>query len=153
VRESLAENTPIRWQRVNKLPGYVYFDHSIPALPEAGKRGVQIITFNPARERGLEFFVNPQNPAEILTGKETAISSQYHQVKVGGDIAVLLGMCKHVFAADDAAQQPGKRLLDVAFIAQHTDGLAEFEAKVRDTSWEEIEVASGLSRQDIERAA
>ena len=29
VRESLAENKPIRWQRVNKLPDYVYFDHSI----------------------------------------------------------------------------------------------------------------------------
>ena len=29
VRASLAENKPIRWQRVHKLPGYVYFDHSI----------------------------------------------------------------------------------------------------------------------------
>jgi molybdopterin-dependent oxidoreductase alpha subunit len=47
-------------------------------LQEAAKRGVQIITFNPVRERGLEFFVNPQNPAEMLTGKDTAISSQYH---------------------------------------------------------------------------
>jgi len=29
VRASLAENKPIRWRRVNELPGYVYFDHSI----------------------------------------------------------------------------------------------------------------------------
>ena len=29
VRESLAEKKPIHWLRVNKLPGYVYFDHSI----------------------------------------------------------------------------------------------------------------------------
>ena len=29
VRASLAENKPIHWQRVNALPGYVYFDHSI----------------------------------------------------------------------------------------------------------------------------
>jgi hypothetical protein len=29
VRESLAMRTPIRWQRVNTLPAYVYFDHSI----------------------------------------------------------------------------------------------------------------------------
>jgi hypothetical protein len=29
VRASLAENRPIRWQRVNELPDYVYFDHSI----------------------------------------------------------------------------------------------------------------------------
>jgi hypothetical protein len=29
VRESLAENRPIAWGRVNNLPDYVYFDHSI----------------------------------------------------------------------------------------------------------------------------
>ena len=34
----------------------------------------------------------------MLTGKETRISSQYHQVRPGGDIAVILGICKHVFA-------------------------------------------------------
>jgi hypothetical protein len=29
VRTSLAEDRPIHWRRVNELPGYVYFDHSI----------------------------------------------------------------------------------------------------------------------------
>jgi hypothetical protein len=29
VRESLAENKPIHWNKVNRLPAYVYFDHSI----------------------------------------------------------------------------------------------------------------------------
>jgi molybdopterin-dependent oxidoreductase alpha subunit len=89
----------------------------------------------------------------MLTGKETVISSQYHQVKSGGDIAVMIGICKHVFAADDEAKTKGSRVLDVPFIEQHTNGLQEFEAKVRETSWQEIETASGLSRADIERAA
>ena len=122
-------------------------------LQEAAKRGVQIITFNPVREKGLEFFTNPQSPVEMLTGKETRISTQYHQVRPGGDIAVLMGICKHVFAADDAAKAQGRRVLDVAFIEQHTSGLDEFEAKVRASSWEEIERESGLSRQAIEAAA
>jgi molybdopterin-dependent oxidoreductase alpha subunit len=122
-------------------------------LQDAAKRGVQIITFNPIREKGLEVFINPQHPVEMLTGKETVISSQYHQVKVGGDIAVLLGICKHVFAADDHAKANGKRVLDMSFIEQHTHGFEEFEAKVRSTPWSEIETASGLSRADIERAA
>ena len=122
-------------------------------LQEAAERGVPIIAFNPVREKGLEAFVNPQNPAEMLTGKETLISSQYHQVKVGGDIAVILGICKHVFAADDKAKTEGKRVLDVSFIEQHTVGLKEFEAKVRKTSWEAIEAASGLARAAIEGAA
>ena len=29
VRESIAEDRPIRWNKVNELPDYVYFDHSI----------------------------------------------------------------------------------------------------------------------------
>jgi hypothetical protein len=29
VRQSYAENKPIKWNRVNEVPGFVYFDHSI----------------------------------------------------------------------------------------------------------------------------
>jgi hypothetical protein len=29
VRQSFRENVPLKWVRVNNLPGYVYFDHSI----------------------------------------------------------------------------------------------------------------------------
>lgn len=122
-------------------------------LQDAARRGVKIITFNPVLEKGLQVFVNPQNLEEMLTGHETQISTQYHQVKVGGDIAAILGICKHVFACDDAAKRKGRRVLDVDFIAQHTHGFEDFEAKVRATSWAEIEAASGLSRRDIEAAA
>ncbi|MFT4277163.1 MAG: FdhF/YdeP family oxidoreductase [Rhodopseudomonas sp.] len=122
-------------------------------LQEAAKRGVEIVTFNPVREKGLESFVNPQNPAEMLTGRETRISSQYHQVKVGGDIAVLTGLCKHVFARDDEARRDGRRVIDADFIKAHTHGFDAFEAKVRATPWDEIEAESGLTRAAIEGAA
>ncbi|MBC9176654.1 FdhF/YdeP family oxidoreductase [Pseudoroseomonas ludipueritiae] len=122
-------------------------------LQEAAKRGVKIITFNPVREKGLETFTNPQNPLEMLTGKETRISSQYHQVRPGGDIAVLMGLCKHVFAADDAAQKKGRRVLDADFLQSHTRGLAAFEAQVRAMPWSEIVAQSGLTREAIEGAA
>ena len=36
VRTSLADNLPIRWQRVHRLPGYVYFDHSIHVAKGVG---------------------------------------------------------------------------------------------------------------------
>ncbi len=29
VRDSLAKNQPLHWTRINRLPSYVYFDHSI----------------------------------------------------------------------------------------------------------------------------
>lgn len=71
-------------------------------LQDAVDRGVKIVTFNLLRERGLERFVNPQSPVQMLTGKETTISSQYHQVNNGGDIAALFGVCKALIEADDA---------------------------------------------------
>lgn len=36
VRESLAKMEPIRWQRVHRLPEYVYFDHSIHVAKGVG---------------------------------------------------------------------------------------------------------------------
>jgi len=123
-------------------------------LQEARRRGVPIITFNPLRERGLVSFTNPQSPLEMLTGQETVISTQYHQLKPGGDTAVIMGMCKTIFARDDAARAAGaQRVIDVAFIQEHTDGFEDFERAVRVCGWEAIERESGLARAAIEEAA
>ena len=77
-------------------------------LQDAVDRGVKIVTFNLLRERGLERFVNPQSPSQMLTGKETRISSEYYQVKNGGDIAALFGVCKALIEADDALKASGE---------------------------------------------
>ncbi|WP_409266421.1 FdhF/YdeP family oxidoreductase [Massilia sp. BHUDP2] len=123
-------------------------------LQEARRRGVPIITFNPLRERGLVSFTNPQSPAEMLTGAETAISTQYHQVKPGGDTAAIMGLCKAIFAFDDATRVAGsQRVLDTAFLQEHTHGFAAFEAAVRACAWEAIERESGLRRAALESAA
>ncbi len=121
-------------------------------LQAAVRRGCRIVTFNPVRERGLESMINPQEPTAMVTGRETALSCQYHQVKPGGDIAVLLGLCKHVLAADDAARADDRHVIDRAFIAEHTVGFEEFEARVRAVEWAEIERVSGLTRAAIEAA-
>ncbi|MCF6369960.1 FdhF/YdeP family oxidoreductase [Rhizobium halophilum] len=121
-------------------------------LQEAVKRGCKIVTFNPVREKGLETMINPQSPTEMLTGKETQISCQYHQVKTGGDIAAILGMCKHVFANDDEAKRQGHAVIDRDFVEQHTNGFDAFEEKVRATSWDDIERESGLDRAALEAA-
>lgn len=76
-------------------------------LQDAVDRGVRIVTFNMLRERGLERFVNPQKPSQMLTGSETLISSQYYQVRNGGDIAALFGICKALIEADDALKATG----------------------------------------------
>ena len=122
-------------------------------LQRASQRGVPIVTFNPLRERGLERFRNPQS-TQMLTSSDTQISTHYYQVKAGGDIAAIMGICKALIAADDQAQRTGSaRVLDAGFIEEHTHGFEDFVALARSMLWADIEHESGLSRSDIETAA
>jgi molybdopterin-dependent oxidoreductase alpha subunit len=122
-------------------------------LQEAAQRGVPIITFNPLRERGLERFTDPQNPIQMIAGG-TRISTQYHQVRVGGDAAAIIGICKHVVEADDRAIAEGvPRIVDVDFIREHTTGFEDFASFCRAQSWDAIEKASGLERGALHESA
>ena len=90
----------------------------------------------------------------MLTLSETQIATQYYLMKAGGDVPALTGICKAVIALDDEAKAGGReRVLDVAFIEQHTHGFEEFASYCRNTSWDTIEKGSGLTRAEIERAA
>jgi molybdopterin-dependent oxidoreductase alpha subunit len=123
-------------------------------LQHVRKRNVPIITFNPLRERGLERFTNPQNPVEMLTGQSTQISTQYHQVKAGGDIAAITGICKALFAADREAEAAGEsRLIDIDFIAEHTEGLETLVAFCDAQDWPALEERAGIKREAMEAAA
>ncbi|MHB8886862.1 MAG: FdhF/YdeP family oxidoreductase [Methylovirgula sp.] len=123
-------------------------------LHDMAKRGVPIISFNPLKERALVSFADPQNAVEMLTGSGQKISSQYHQLRAGGDIAAIQGICKAVILADeDAVTKRGKRILDVDFIEQHTHGFEAFATYLRDLPWERLEHFSGLTRADMEAAA
>jgi molybdopterin-dependent oxidoreductase alpha subunit len=123
-------------------------------LQEASKRGVPIVSFNPLRERGLERFTNPQSPIEMATGSETRISSEYYQVKAGGDIAAITGICKALLEMDAEALGAGKpSLLDHAFLSEHTHGSGEFLDYVKASDWNELERHSGLTREALSRAA
>ncbi|MBW3549423.1 MAG: FdhF/YdeP family oxidoreductase [Proteobacteria bacterium] len=123
-------------------------------LQEASRRGAPIMTFNPLHERGWERFTNPQEPVAMVTGESTRISSHYYQVKAGGDLAAMQGLCKALLEADDAAQAAGEpRVLDVEFIQQHTKGFDEFAGSVRASDWDSLERQSGLTQLQMEAAA
>ena len=90
----------------------------------------------------------------MTSGAETRISSQYYQVTSGGDIAAVMGICKAVIAADDAAIAHGKpRVLDAAFLHAHSHGFEQFVTYARTVAWEELERRSGLKRLEMEQAA
>ncbi|MEJ0028398.1 MAG: FdhF/YdeP family oxidoreductase [Rhizomicrobium sp.] len=123
-------------------------------LRNASRRGVPIVVFNPMKERALERFMAPQSPVEMLTFGSTPIASALHQVRAGGDVAVLKGMMKRILerdANDLAAGGPGA--LDRDFIAEHTVGFEALKADLDATEWPDIEAKAGLTRAAIEGAA
>ncbi|SFB60827.1 oxidoreductase alpha (molybdopterin) subunit [Rhizobium sp. NFR07] len=123
-------------------------------LHDMARRGIPIVTFNPLKERALLRFTDPQNPVEMLTGRGQPISSNYFQLRTGGDIMAMQGICKAVIAADDLAKTNGAaRLLDLNFIAEHTHGFEAFADHVRALTWEEIERYTALTRDQIQQAA
>lgn len=123
-------------------------------LRDCAKRGATIVSINPLRERGLESFTSPQHPLEMLTFSSTKIASAFIQPKIGGDFALIKGVAKHVIELDDAAQARGsERVLDLAFLAEHTLGFEAFAADLRTESWEALAAESGVRREDIEGLA
>ncbi|BBB66957.1 formate dehydrogenase a chain [Undibacterium sp. YM2] len=123
-------------------------------LRSAAKRGAAIVSFNPLRERGLEKFQNPQNALDMLTDQSSTISSDYFQLKIGGDLATVKGMIKCVLEADQLAQAEGRhRIIDVEFISEHTANFEQFAAEALAESWDVIVRESGLDRAQIQRAA
>src|SRR5690606_10938772 len=102
----------------------------------------------------LERFVNPQSPKEMLGPDSTVVSTQYHQVAIGGDLAAVTGIAKALFEMDMAALVKGEPpIIDLAFIAEHTQGFAGFVAMARACAWETLEQRSALSRGAMEAAA
>ena len=150
VWDDLAETDAFFFFGQNPGTNSPRFLHPMKDLKD---RGGKIVTFNPVIEQGLVSFLDPQNPIAMLTGRETILSDQYHQLKAGGDVAAILGMCKCVIEADDAAKAAGKaEIIDHAFIAQHTTGIDDFVASCRATSWAEIEQESGLTETALRAA-
>jgi molybdopterin-dependent oxidoreductase alpha subunit len=123
-------------------------------LHAAARRGVAIVTFNPLRERALERFADPKNVVEMGTFGATPISSNYYQVRIGGDAAALKGIMKALLEADDDAIAAGRpRIVAADFIARHTHGFEAFANDLRATTWDAIERRSGLQRSDLVTAA
>jgi molybdopterin-dependent oxidoreductase alpha subunit len=116
------------------------------ALRKAAKHGCKIVTFNNLKEVALEKFASPQSPIELLTPAATNISHQYLTPKLGGDMAAVRGMTKYIIE-----QRQDK--IDHEFIEQHSAFFEEYQHSVKQTSWQQIELQSGLTKADIIKAA
>lgn len=116
----------------------------LSALREAKLGGARIIAVNPLREPGLVRFRHPQKVGDLLGGG-VDLADEYLQIRVGGDVALVKGVLKALFASGQG--------VDAGFVADNVDGYEALRADIESTSWGEIEAGSGLAREVIERVA
>ncbi|HEX2095657.1 MAG TPA: FdhF/YdeP family oxidoreductase [Longimicrobiaceae bacterium] len=121
----------------------------LTALQAARRRGAEIVSINPLRERGLESFIHPQEVGATLMGRATPISTLYLRPLPGSDVAVLKGIMKHMVEMED--RNPG-RVLDHGFLRAHTVGLDALLADLRATRWADVVEQCGLAEAEIRRA-
>ena len=108
----------------------------------ARKRGAKVVVVNPYKEPGLDRYWVPSNVESAMFG--TKMADDFVQVHTGGDVAFLNGVLK-VLIADGG--------IDETFVREHTTGFDELAGALDAMSFEELEQASGASRDDMERFA
>ncbi|MGW3959444.1 FdhF/YdeP family oxidoreductase [Amycolatopsis sp. NPDC005003] len=121
----------------------------LSALEEAKGNGAKIIAVNPLPEAGLMRFKNPQNVRGVV-GRGTPLADEFAQVRLGGDLALFQAV-GHLLLAWDA-EAPGA-IVDRDFVERVTEGFDDYAEHLREIDWPEIERATGLPREQIERVA
>ncbi|MBF4601241.1 FdhF/YdeP family oxidoreductase [Frigoribacterium sp. VKM Ac-1396] len=121
----------------------------LTALEDAKLKGATIVAVNPLPEAGLRRYKNPQLPRGVA-GRGTEIADQFLQIRLGGDMALLQAVAKRVLEAEDAA--PGT-VLDHEFLAEHTVGLEAFREHIAQVDDDEVLLATGLDRAEIDELA
>ncbi len=121
----------------------------LTALEEAKRNGAKIIAVNPLPEAGLIRYKNPQK-VRGLVGSGTVIADRFLQIRSGGDMALLQSVSRRVLEAEAAA--PGT-VLDHAFLAEHTTGLADFAAHLASLHDETVLTATGLTVDELDAVA
>ncbi|ROP43141.1 FdhF/YdeP family oxidoreductase [Pseudokineococcus lusitanus] len=124
----------------------------LSALEIAKKNGAKILAVNPLPETGLMGFKNPQHVGGVVKGVDLA--DEYLPIRIGGDMALWQAVGHLLLRWDSesrAAGGPG--VVDHDFLAQHTVGFESYAEGVRDLDWDLVDRATGLSREQVVRAA
>ena len=115
----------------------------LSALELAKQNGAKIVSINPLREAGLGRFKNPQKPRGVI-GRGTALADLHLPIRVNGDLALFQAIGALLLEWD---------AVDHDFVEQFTSGFEEYAAHVKDLDWDQVQAATGLTREQIEECA
>lgn len=124
IGSNIANNQPVAMK-------YLYL---------AKKAGTKVVMINPYREPGMERYWIPSSPESALFG--TKITDAFFSINIGGDVAFLNGVFKHLTE---------KGLVDQEFIAAHTSGFETARQAVEAQPWSVLEQHSGATEADMRR--
>lgn len=119
------------------------------ALSKGKANGAKIIAINPLPEAGLMGFINPQSVKDILKGG-VQLADLYLPVKINGDMALLKAL--EILLIEFEKKNPGT-VFDNEFIKEKTVGYADFLKQFDNYNLDELAVLSGVSKEDIYKAA
>jgi molybdopterin-dependent oxidoreductase alpha subunit len=111
-------------------------------LHEAKKRGARVLVVNAYREPGMERYWVPSNLDSALFG--TRIADRFFLVGVGGDLAFLNAAQKVLIERGAVAKD---------FVASATTGFDALERALRTSSLDDLALAAGTTRAEIEAFA
>lgn len=115
----------------------------VKVLLECRQRGGKVVVVNPAREAGLVRFASPSNFKSMISGGGE-VASHYVQPHVGGDVALISGMAKHLIENE---------LVEQDYIDAYCEEFDSYSKFIADLRWQDIEAESGLARSEIESLA
>ena len=112
------------------------------SLMSVRRAGGEVVVINPILETGLVSFSVPSDVRSMLFG--TKIASLYVQPHIGGDLALLTGICKQIVET---------KAHDVPFLENHCNNWDELRERLAAVTWEEIIAKSGVPRAEIDEIA
>jgi len=122
----------------------------LTALADGVKNhGLKIVHINPLIEVAATSAITPHEIMDMLTFRATPTSSLDLQVRIGGDMAVMRGIAKHLLEAS----KTDDKAIDHNFIKHYTAGFDAYKAMCEATSWDDLEHKSGLPADKIRAAA
>ena len=121
----------------------------LSALKKASENNALIIAVNPLKEAGLESFSDPQSLKGILGGT-TKIATDYLQVKINGDMALMQAIAKFWFQFE--GENPGS-VLNHKFIEEETHGFEEYRKHILGLDLSELSKMCGIPLAQIKDIA
>jgi molybdopterin-dependent oxidoreductase alpha subunit len=108
----------------------------------AKKHGAKIAVVNPMREPGLDRYWVPSNIESAIFG--TKMADDFFPIHIGGDVAFINGVMKQLLAVGG---------IDRRFVTEHTTGFDAILEELEEESFDELELSSGSTRDDMARFA